>query len=81
MTEYDTEGKPIWVARPGGRHFYDIYDEKPEWDERYGAFMSANGGVCLGSINGNDFINHVGIRVEPGECVKVRLLAQVWREE
>ena len=59
----------------------DIWIGAPKWFENYGAFYGAGAAKHLGEMNLEHFGELTGLSLKPGQCLKIKLTAEVLEGE
>ena len=71
-------GQWFWVSRDGHNsgqpnNYVDVWALKPRWDDTHRVFS----GSVIAELCAADFYRYTGIRVDEGECKRVRLTPEV----
>lgn len=73
-----SEERTIWVSCDGsGLGDIDLWTHEPVWCEEDETFYSLGGPTHIGWFEENEIEALFGIKIRPGQCLKIKLTAEV----
>lgn len=75
-----TEGKPVWVSRDRGSRYVNLWWRKPKWNAEFEEFQAVTYSHLL-ELCVRGFKARTGLTIKPGQCLKIKLTAEVLEGE